>query len=66
MRPLKPVPLPAEARLAQIIPVPQAAAIKNVSVDTFKRRYPHLIREVSERRRGVRLGDLISDAPKPA
>jgi hypothetical protein len=43
----------------RIIPVPQAAEIMGVSADTFRRHYGHLIRKLSPRRNGVRLGDVI-------
>jgi hypothetical protein len=48
----------------RIIPVPQAAAINNLSTDTFTRKYRHLIKRVSDARVGVELGDAL-DIPKP-
>jgi hypothetical protein len=45
----------------RIISVRQAAEIKGVSYDTFRRHYKNLIRNLSTRRRGVRLGDVLED-----
>jgi hypothetical protein len=53
--------LPADLERKRIISVPEAAEIKNVSADTFKRHYAHLIKKLSPRRRGVMLGDVIDD-----
>jgi hypothetical protein len=50
----------------RIIPVPQAAKIWGISTDTFKRHYPHLIRKLSPRRNGVRLGDVLDAEPESA
>jgi hypothetical protein len=47
--------------LERHISVKQAAEIKGVSQDTFKRHYPHLIRKVSPRRNTVKLRDLLSE-----
>jgi hypothetical protein len=41
--------------------VPAAAELKNISVDTFKRHYQHLIKKVSPRRDAVRLRDLLTE-----
>jgi hypothetical protein len=46
----------------RMIPVPDAAAFKALSVDSFERHYGHLIRKVSPGRRGVKLGDLMDEA----
>jgi hypothetical protein len=35
--------------------------LKNISADTFRRIYPQLIQKISERPRGVRLGDVLDD-----
>jgi hypothetical protein len=43
----------------RIIPVQQAAEIRGISTDTFKRHYGHLIRKLSPRRNGVMLGDVL-------
>jgi hypothetical protein len=45
--------------LERHISVKQAAEIKGVSQDTFKRHYPHLIRKASPRRNTVKLRDLL-------
>jgi hypothetical protein len=47
------------------IPVSQAAELKGISEDTFRRRYPHLIEQVSERRQAVTLGNVLEE-PAPA
>jgi len=47
--------------LEKHVSVPTAAEIKNVSVDTFKRHYSHLIRKVSPRRDAVKLRDLLTE-----
>ena len=47
--------------LEKHVSVPEAAKIKNISTDTFKRHYPHLIRKVSPRRDAVKLRDLLSE-----
>jgi hypothetical protein len=44
-----------------IVTVPKAADIKGVSVDTFRRHYAHLIRQLSPRRQGVKLRALLTD-----
>jgi hypothetical protein len=41
--------------------VPEAARIKGISPDTFKRHYSHLIRKPSPRRCTVKLRDLLAD-----
>jgi hypothetical protein len=46
-------------RRRRIISVPQAAEIKGVSPDTFKRHYSHLIKKLSPRRNGCELGEVI-------
>jgi len=45
--------------LAQKIPVAKAAAINSVHVETFKKRYRHLLRKIGERRLFVTLHDAI-------
>jgi hypothetical protein len=54
---------PALARRRKIS-VKDAAAINDLSEATFRRRYPHLIRQISQRRQAVELGDAI-DLPPP-
>jgi hypothetical protein len=43
------------------ISVRQAAELKNISEDTFRRHYRHLIRQMSSRRQSVALGDVLED-----
>ena len=47
--------------LERHVSVPEAAEFKNISVDTFKRHYSHLIRKVSPRRDAVKLRDLLAE-----
>ena len=49
--------------LKRKISVPEAAALNNLSPDTFARTYPHLIKKVSPRRNAVELGDAINLPP---
>jgi hypothetical protein len=41
------------------ISVRQAAELNDLSEDTFRRRYKHLIKKVSPRRDAVELGDAL-------
>jgi hypothetical protein len=53
--------------LKKKIPVKEAAALNDMSEDTFRRRYRHLIKQVSPRRDAVELGDAIAvGTPKDA
>lgn len=52
---------PSALELERHVSVPEAARIKNISPDTFKRHYRHLIRKISPRRNAVKLGDLLRD-----
>jgi len=45
--------------LEKHVSVPAAAEMMNISVDTFKRRYSHLIKKVSPRRDAVKLRRLL-------
>ena len=65
MRPDKPLELPPDLARLRIIPVEQAAELKGLSLETFERTYPHLIKKIARRLRGCRLGELM-DAPLPA
>lgn len=51
--------------LKRKISVPAAAALNDISRDTFERRYGHLIRKVSPRRTAVTLADAIDLPPPP-
>lgn len=48
--------------LERRIPVPEAARIKGISEDTFRRTYPELIEQLSERRQGVKVKNAIAPA----
>jgi hypothetical protein len=53
--------------LRRKISVREAAELNDVSEDTFRRRYPHLIRKISARRDAVELGDALDvGEPKTA
>ncbi len=54
------VELTEKERRQQIIPITQAAKIKNLSEDSFRRHYGHLIVRTGPRRVGVRLGDVLT------
>ncbi|MFZ2081290.1 MAG: hypothetical protein WAV38_32510 [Xanthobacteraceae bacterium] len=47
--------------LERHISVPEAAEYLNISVDTFKRHYLHLIRKISPRREVVKLRNLLQE-----
>ena len=47
--------------LQKHVSVPEAAEYLNISEDTFRRHYSHLIKKVSPRRDAVRLGDLFAE-----
>jgi hypothetical protein len=51
--------------LARKIPVIEAAKFNSVHVETFKKRYPHLIRRIGERRLFVTVADAILLPPPP-
>jgi hypothetical protein len=46
--------------LRRKISVKEAADLNNLSEDTFRRHYRHLIKDVSERRQAVELGDALA------
>jgi hypothetical protein len=46
--------------LRRKIPVIEAARINDLSEDSFRRHYPHLIKKVSPRRDAVELGDALA------
>jgi hypothetical protein len=48
--------------LEKHVSVPEAAEFKNISVDSFRRHYRHLIRKVSPRRDAVKLRDLLQES----
>ena len=56
-----PLPSLTALELERHISIPEAAALKGVSVDTFKRHFKHLIRRISPRRNAVKLRDLLAE-----
>jgi hypothetical protein len=52
--------LPPQFALRRKISVKQAAELNSISEDTFRRKYRHLIRKISERRDAVELGDALA------
>jgi hypothetical protein len=60
------VTLPPELQRYRKIPVAWAAEIKGISVDGFRRYYPHLIEQVSPRRQAVTLGKLLDEPESDA
>jgi hypothetical protein len=60
------VALPPELQRYRKIPVAWAAEIKGISVDGFRRYYPHLIEQVSPRRQAVTLGKLLDEPESEA
>jgi hypothetical protein len=57
--PTRRVSLSPELERRRIISVQQAAEIKGISHDTFKRCYSHLIKKLSPRRNGCELGEVL-------
>jgi hypothetical protein len=51
--------------LSRKIPVAEAAAHNSVHVETFKKRYPHLVHRIGERRLFVTIYDTIMLPPPP-
>jgi hypothetical protein len=52
--------LPDWLALRRKISVREAAELNDVSEDTFRRRYRHLIKKISPRRDAVELGDALA------
>jgi hypothetical protein len=44
----------------RIISLPEVARLNDLSVDTIRRRFPHLILKLSDKRVGMRLRDALS------
>jgi hypothetical protein len=57
--PIRKVQLSPEQERRRGISVEQAAEIKGISPDTFRRHYGHLIEKASPRRDIVRLGSVL-------
>ena len=53
-------PTPTWLALKQKIPVKKAAELNDMSEDSFRRHYRHLIKKVSPRRDAVELGDALA------
>lgn len=51
---------PGWLALKRKISVKEAADLNNISKDTFKRKYRHLIKKISPRRDAVELGDALA------
>lgn len=51
---------PTWLALKQKIPVKKAAELNDMSEDSFRRHYRHLIKKVSPRRDAVELGDALA------
>ncbi len=55
-----PSPLSDQLALRRKISVREAAELNDISEDTFRRRYKHLLRKISPRRDAVELGDALA------
>jgi hypothetical protein len=53
-------PLPREIELERIVSLDDAAKISGISRDGLQRHYRHLIRQLSPRRIGMKLKDVIA------
>lgn len=51
---------PPELQLKRMLSLQEAALLRGISVDTLRRRYPHLIRKLSSRRDGMSVEDALS------
>jgi hypothetical protein len=60
------IALTPEQELERLLPVGQAAEMNNVSLDTWRRRFPHTIVRISKRRNGVKLRDALNPTPPEA
>jgi hypothetical protein len=54
------ISLPEQLALRRKISVKEAAELNDISEDTFRRRYRHLIKKISPRRDAVELGDALA------
>ena len=59
------VSLSPEIEMRRVLPLEQVTEITNLSRDTIKRQFPHLILKLSPRRFGMRLSDALGIG-KPA
>lgn len=53
--------LSPEMERRRLVTVAQAAKLKAISEDAFREHYAHLIRQITPKRQGVRLGDVLED-----
>jgi hypothetical protein len=53
--------LPPDLTRLRMVSIREAAELRGVSVDGFKRHFSHLIQRVSPRRLAVRVGDLLNE-----
>jgi hypothetical protein len=56
--------LPPDLAAKRKVSVREAAALNDMSEDTFRRNYSHLIKDVSPRRQAVDLGDALAIGSK--
>jgi len=57
--------LPRELEPLRKISVAMAAELNDLSEDTFRRRFPHLIKQMSPRRQAVDLSDALAIGKQP-
>jgi hypothetical protein len=55
------IELSPEQEQKRRISVKQAAELKGISEDSFRRHFSHLIDQTTPRRQTVRLGDVLED-----
>jgi hypothetical protein len=55
------IELTPEQQKKRRVSVKQAAELRGISEDSFRRHYGHLIRQETPRRQTVALGDVLSD-----
>jgi len=60
------LPVLSALELERHVSVPEAAKIKGVSIDTFRRHYKYMIRKASPRRDVVKLRELLTDDAEKA
>jgi hypothetical protein len=56
------IELPLALQLRRRVSVRQAAELKGISEDTFRRHFGYLIEQLSPRRQGVELGKVLGPA----
>ena len=58
--PRNPFPPTARFELDRILSIDEVVALSGLSRDTIRRHHSHLIRRLSPRRLGIRLGDALT------